>query len=86
MGIFASYIQNKNLKLNVASFSAFICHKIGNEHHYCCFLIPCMKAFWQAVLIYHSHLLLQLLFPESDRLKLMHLFPYGDFGWQAFHT
>ena len=33
-GIFAFYIQNKNLDLNIASFSAFICYKIGNERHY----------------------------------------------------
>jgi ribosomal protein S12 methylthiotransferase accessory factor len=33
-GIFAFYIQNKNLELNIASFGAFICYKIGNEHHY----------------------------------------------------
>jgi ribosomal protein S12 methylthiotransferase accessory factor YcaO len=33
-GIFAFYIQNKDLDLNIASFSAFICYKIGNERHY----------------------------------------------------
>lgn len=32
--IFAFYIQNKNLELNIASFGAFICYKIGNEHNY----------------------------------------------------
>lgn len=32
--IFAFYIQNKNLKLNIASFGAFICYKIGSEHSY----------------------------------------------------
>jgi ribosomal protein S12 methylthiotransferase accessory factor len=32
--IFAFYIQNKNLELNIASFGAFICYKIGSEHSY----------------------------------------------------
>jgi ribosomal protein S12 methylthiotransferase accessory factor len=33
-GIFAFYIQNKGLELNIASFGAFVCYEIGNERHY----------------------------------------------------
>ena len=33
-GIFAFYIQNKELDLNIPSFSAFICYRIGEGRHY----------------------------------------------------
>jgi len=33
-GIFAFHIQNKEFDLNIPSFSAFICYKIGDERRY----------------------------------------------------